>query len=439
MIYKVLIEKCESEDKAQKASLVISAAFGADAENIKTNLLSNNITLKLKGASSEQVKEMCAKLKDMAVSVSVEEILEDGDKPVARQVKDNNKNIVKEDEDDDDKDYPSDLRNLVSCAKNREDIFHIENERKFIATICITLLLGVLCAFGFRNVEFENSSPDFFERLPPERAAKLVIDIPKVEEKKEDKKKEKAHSEEKTLEKRNQQVRSGGSGGGSGGAGDPRARVTQKGVLGIISGKVKGRGVIGASALTGNNFAKDIDAILENIGGLKRSGEAGSGGRKGLAGVGFGKGYGSGFGTGFGSGSGGIDDLMGGLFGSGSESISLKKRGQLKVEAPKTVSSGPMSGGRSQENIMRVVMQHIAGLRYAYNKRLKEKPGLSGKITARFSINARGDVVDCKVVNSSMGDGQLEHEIISQILRWKFDPVEKEGIAVVEYPFAFSQ
>ena len=93
------------------------------------------------------------------------------------------------------------------------------------------------------------------------------------------------------------------------GGGDPRARVTAHGVLGIVSGQ---KSAASADIFGRGGFATDIDAILSGVGGLQSGGDGGEGqGRKGVAGIG----YGSGYGSGFGGSSGGIDELLGGLIG----------------------------------------------------------------------------------------------------------------------------
>ena len=183
----------------------------------------------------------------------------------------------------------------------------------------------------------------------------------------------------------------------SGGGGDPRARVNRKGVLGIVSGQT---------------------------------------GRKGAAGIGYGAGYGSGFG----GGSGGVNDLIGSLGGSNTNSSGEKKRGSLKVASPQFTKGGSLTGGRSKASIMRVVMQNLAALRYAYNRRLQEKPGLKGTITVKFAIDEFGKVMFCQVVSSTMGDPELEKKIVEKIKRWVFEKIDKPGdVTEVVYPFVFSQ
>jgi hypothetical protein len=208
-------------------------------------------------------------------------------------------------------------------------------------------------------------------------------------------------------------------------------------VLGIISGKITGKAVASADIFGKGGFASGIDGVLQGIGGLKAGGSGGVG-RKGAAGIGFGAGYGSGFGGGSGM---GVDDLIGGLLGGeGESSLSLKKRGNLTVSEPKFVKGGALTGGRSRASIMRVVMQNIAALRYAYNKRLREKPGLKGKITCKFAIDEFGKVIFCEALESTMADPGLEAEVVDKIKRWVFEKIDKPGdVTEVIYPFVFSQ
>jgi TonB family protein len=89
---------------------------------------------------------------------------------------------------------------------------------------------------------------------------------------------------------------------------------------------------------------------------------------------------------------------------------------------------------------MRVVMQNLAALRYAYNKRLREKPGLNGKVTVKFAIDEFGKVIFCEAVESTIGDPVFEEVVVSKIKRWVFEKIDKPGdVTEVIYPFVFSQ
>jgi hypothetical protein len=182
-------------------------------------------------------------------------------------------------------------------------------------------------------------------------------------------------------------------------------------------------------------FAEGIDAVLSGTGGLKQG--VGSGiVRKGTAGIGFGVGYGaSGFG---GDGSGGIDNLIGG----GTDlALTLKPPKSVinrtfKLLEPKGVG---FTGGRNRAEIMRVVLQNIQSLRYAYNKRLMEKPALRGKMICKFAIDESGKVLACELIESTLSDNVLENTVNNLILHWRFEKIDKPGdITEIVYPFVFS-
>ena len=191
-------------------------------------------------------------------------------------------------------------------------------------------------------------------------------------------------------------------------------------------GVEKSRSMFGLGFSSGaGGFATDIDAILSGVGGRQSGGD---GGRR--AGIG----YGSGYGSGFGGGGGGINDLLGGLMGGGSGG-SLRK-----VSSPDFIKGASLTGGRSRANVQRVIQQNIPPLRYAYNRRLRDNPGLEGKITVNFAIDEFGKVIFAQVVKSTVNDAELENSIVDRVKNWNFDSIDKPGdVTEVTYPFAFSQ
>jgi TonB family protein len=341
-----------------------------------------------------------------------------------------------DDDDDEEEEEPGRILSdaeYAELAKSRPDVFYIEKtgRTRNIQIICVVIATAMCIYLGTRTVM--EVATDFFEKLPEERTAKLVKAeevAATLEKKKEEEKKEDMKSDQKKLKPSKSQGVSSQQGGG-----DPRARVTQMGVLGIVSGQIKGKSVASADIFGKGGFATDIDAILSGVGGLKSGGDGGVG-RKGVAGIG----YGSGYGSGFGGGGGGIDDLLGGLMGGGGGSLDLKKRGELKVSSPDFLKGGALTGGRSRASIQRVVMQNMAALRYAYNRRLRDKPGLNGKITVKFAIDEYGKVIFAQVVESTMDDSELERTVVDRVKSWNFDKIDKPGdVTEVVYPFVFSQ
>jgi len=99
-----------------------------------------------------------------------------------------------------------------------------------------------------------------------------------------------------------------------------------------------------------------------------------------------------------------------------------------------------VTGGRSSESVEQVVMQNMDVLRDAYNKRVREKPGLTGKITIKFTIDEFGRVIFAKAVESTMADSELESTVASKVKSWGFEKIDKPGDeTVVIYPFTFPQ
>lgn len=417
MKYKVLIQKCDDPQRASQIAEEIAKWSGNTVDTILVALKERSVCVRQE-ADETEASELKARFESVGGSVEMVELAgaatgvdEDGEEEAQGRVLS-------------DEEYAEQLR-------GRADIFLVEHDNRLRNLELVALILAILVGMWLSTRELVVVATDFFEKMPEERVAKIVKDLPETLKKQKDKEEEELKTEKKKLKKTEKK----GAGGRTGGGGDPRARVTKKGVLGIISGRVKGKTIASADIFGKGGFASGIDAILSGVGGLKAGGSGGVG-RKGAAGIGYGAGYGSGFG----GGSGGIDDLIGSLMGGDGGDLSLKKRGSLKIAAPQFTKGGALTGGRSKASIMRVVMQNLAALRYAYNKRLREKPGLKGKITVKFAIDEFGKVIFCEVINSTMGDPSLEATVASKIKRWVFEKIDKPGdVTEVVYPFVFSQ
>jgi TonB family protein len=94
---------------------------------------------------------------------------------------------------------------------------------------------------------------------------------------------------------------------------------------------------------------------------------------------------------------------------------------------------------RSSESIMATIRAHSPGLRHVYNTFLKLRPGLSGKVTVRFAVAPRGDVVDAAVVSSTMNLSEFDRQLLASVLAWRFEPVKSLGNDIVTVPFTFSE
>ncbi len=114
-----------------------------------------------------------------------------------------------------------------------------------------------------------------------------------------------------------------------------------------------------------------------------------------------------------------------------------KIRGKIRAASPSSITGDADGAGRSKEAIRRVVMRRIGGLKYLYNKQLKKYPKLNGKVIVKMVIFPSGKVGRAVIIDSSLGNKELERGILKRIKRWKFGRVPK-GTATVIYPMNFS-
>jgi TonB family protein len=83
-----------------------------------------------------------------------------------------------------------------------------------------------------------------------------------------------------------------------------------------------------------------------------------------------------------------------------------------------------------------VVAQYIAGLKYLYDRELKQRPSLHGKVTVEFVVTPPGGVSEVRLVSSGLGYPVLENEILSRIRGWRF-PAKPGDSTRVTFPFDF--
>jgi hypothetical protein len=95
---------------------------------------------------------------------------------------------------------------------------------------------------------------------------------------------------------------------------------------------------------------------------------------------------------------------------------------------------------RSRASIMQVVMKKLPYIRYAYNRRLRDGMNKDGKITVKFSINEYGKVINAKVIQTTIEDGELETETVKIIKSMEFGKIYDQGNVVdLVYPFTYSR
>jgi len=181
---------------------------------------------------------------------------------------------------------------------------------------------------------------------------------------------------------------------------------------------------IGADAVSalGNMFGSQV-------------GEAGGFGGFGTAGAGRGGGGWSE--TSIGVGNVGTMGRGGGEGGSG-YGRGVSRLGERTGKVPQVVPGKPIvQGSLDMEIIRRIVRQHQNETKYCYEKQLNIKRDLAGKISVKFTISGNGSVIAAVVVESTMGDREVETCLADRIRRWVFPEPKGGGVVIVTYPFVF--
>ncbi len=190
-------------------------------------------------------------------------------------------------------------------------------------------------------------------------------------------------------------------------------------VLGAGKGAVSN--VLGPGGLgTGMNKA---------LGGLRGTamGDAGGSGGLGTRGTGSGGGGKSlgigGLGNGRGRGTGGL----------GKVDLGGRGKSAYKVEVGRTITKGCLTASQVARVIGRVQSQ----AKYCYEKEINRNPDLAGKVTTRMEVNAAGGVSWVRVMNSTLGDSNVEKCLIRVMQRMRFPKCQGGGTAEITYPWIF--
>ncbi|MFH1356093.1 MAG: AgmX/PglI C-terminal domain-containing protein [bacterium] len=174
---------------------------------------------------------------------------------------------------------------------------------------------------------------------------------------------------------------------------------------------------IGASAFIGGVLGRNYGNQYGSGGlGSRGSGLGGGGTPGGLGGLGTrGRGRGA---SGYGSG--------GGYF------------GRKSMGTPGMTTLDPIILGALDKSIVdRVVKQHLAQIRYCYQKELAKNPNLFGKIVVKFVVANDGSVSSATIKDSTMNNSIVEQCICQRFMRFRFPPPKGDGIVIVSYPFVF--
>ncbi len=105
-------------------------------------------------------------------------------------------------------------------------------------------------------------------------------------------------------------------------------------------------------------------------------------------------------------------------------------------------SDGPAEGvsrsgsgrkpSRTQEEIELVFDRNKAAIYALYNRALRDNPALMGKVVVELTIAPSGDVTDCRIVSSELGDPELERKLAARIKMFRFEDKDVEAITTTK-------
>jgi outer membrane biosynthesis protein TonB len=209
-------------------------------------------------------------------------------------------------------------------------------------------------------------------------------------------------------------------------AAERRARLAEAvkntGILKVLGARADGEGSL-ADVLGKGDVDRDQDKAFQGVGGLTvatgdaslRGVKTGTGGSGKVASI-----------TGL-RGSGGA--IEGGS--TGNVGAERKVTGIVRAEAP------AVDGELDPGIIAKEVRTRMSAIRACYERALKRNPGLSGKISLRWTITAAGTVTGVDIESDTMGDPDVVSCIKALVGRWRF-PAPAGGTVEVSFPFVFA-
>ena len=88
-------------------------------------------------------------------------------------------------------------------------------------------------------------------------------------------------------------------------------------------------------------------------------------------------------------------------------------------EARRTGSSA--KAARTREEIELVFDRNKSAIYAIYSRALRDNPALQGKVVLEVTIAPSGEVTDCRVVSSELGDPDLERKLVARVKMFRFE------------------
>ncbi len=95
------------------------------------------------------------------------------------------------------------------------------------------------------------------------------------------------------------------------------------------------------------------------------------------------------------------------------------------------------AGTIDRNGVLRVIRSKQAVIRRCYEKELRFKKDLGGRVVVKFEIGENGKVLTASINESSLGDSGVESCLKNELVTWQFPEPPANSIAEVLFPFTF--
>lgn len=96
----------------------------------------------------------------------------------------------------------------------------------------------------------------------------------------------------------------------------------------------------------------------------------------------------------------------------------------------------PASGPRTLPALRMTFERNKGWIHALYNRALRDRPGIAGKLVLRLRIASSGEVLDVAVESSTLGAPDLEQKLLDRVKRFDFGPVDTPE-TIITYPLDF--
>jgi periplasmic protein TonB len=107
------------------------------------------------------------------------------------------------------------------------------------------------------------------------------------------------------------------------------------------------------------------------------------------------------------------------LAGHQTAKVQSAKASEPAAEATRTGRSSQAS--RTREEVELVFDRNKSAIYSIYARALRDNPALQGKVVLEVTISPSGEVTDCRVVSSDLGDAELERKLVSRVKMFRFE------------------